>query len=73
MVKKSTAAKDKAVEKKMSPTMRKKDAAMDKKMGVKEGSTRDLKMDTKMLNGAKKKSSSAAVRVSLKVSSKKKK
>lgn len=51
----STAKKDDAIDKKMSPAMRKKDDSMDKRMGIKEGGKRDLKMDTKMLNSAKKK------------------
>jgi hypothetical protein len=50
----SYAKKDDAIDKKMSPAMRKKDDAMDKRMGIKEGSKRDVKMDTKMLKSAKK-------------------
>jgi hypothetical protein len=54
VAKSSTAKKDNVIDKKMSPAMRKKDDAMDKRMGIKEGSKRDVKMDTKMLNSAKK-------------------
>jgi hypothetical protein len=50
----SYAKKDDAIDKKMSTAMRKKDDAMDKRMGIKEGSKRDVKMDTKMLKSEKK-------------------